>query len=752
MAGSRIDEKALVIIERVFDGAHESGRTMLYEFEVYAVLEALGLGVPQFTFVQDIHEVEATLLKKFHGSAVVKIVSPDLAHKSKFGGVKKIDSLDPLFVRFVLHNMKEEVLSHFPKGSEPRIDGFLISEVIPFTQALGNEILIGVMEDTGFGPIISLSKGGDDAEFFAKYYDAANLLIAPITMEEALNLVRSTKIRHKFDQFGQKEACQQIATALHAISQLASSFSFISEAAPKYHIQSMDVNPFVIAADGRFIAVDGYISFTPARDRVHLARHGQKTSIAPFFDPKGIVVAGVSSDMTKYSLARNIVQLLLDMKREDIYCLNPKGGEAEFGNHCFPLYKDLSQIEEAYNLLVYAAPAKNTLAFLETVPDNMAVILISGIPADLAYTAFTVEIEKHLKRGIRIVGPNCMGVFMAPYEGKKGINTLFIGENRLRLRYGPRSNMALITQSGGLSITTIERTQYAPILKTIVSFGNKVDVDTPDLMQYFADEPEVRAISMYLEGMSEGEGRRMFDAAKAIHKPIIVYKGGRTAAGAKAAASHTASMSGSYDVFQAACRQSNIILVDELADYYWNMKMFSMQADNIPNGNRVGGVVNAGLDATMGADTMMYLQQAVVSEQTQQRLQVVNSHGLVDLGTSFLDVTPMTDDVMFAAFLDAILADPGVDCAFIGMIPHIENLKTTDDCCREPDAVAPLIIEVVNRHKKPVVMSINSGNHYQELVKCFEEEGIPVFSDIRSALKALDTFVSWHIKKKQCEL
>jgi acyl-CoA synthetase (NDP forming) len=392
------------------------------------------------------------------------------------------------------------------------------------------------------------------------------------------------------------------------------------------------------------------------------------------------------------------------------------------------------------------------MAFLDTVPDNKAVILISGIPTEAGYQDFSAEIRRHRSRGLRFIGPNCMGVFLAPEIGRAGINTLFIGEERLSLRYGPYSNTALFTQSGAMGITSIERTQNLPIFKTIVSFGNKVDVDIPDLMGHFAEDPTVRLMAMYIEGMNAQEGRRMFDAACRIRKPIIVYKAGRTEAGAKAAASHTASMSGSYDVFSAACAQAGIILVEELTDFYNDMKVFAMQADFIPAGNRVGGVVNAGLDATMGADTLVFLQPGTLSSETRTRLTEINTHGLVDVGTSFLDVTPMTNDRMFADFLDAVLSDPGVDCAFVALVPHIENLKTTDDCCREPDAVATLLIEKVRRHGKPVVVSINSGNHYQEMVRYLEENGLPVYSDIRSAIKALDVFVSWHVSKTRCEL
>ena len=735
-------------VEQVFARAVAQGRRVLYEFEVYEILRALNLSVPLSAFVRDVHEVDDALLKRFSGSAVVKVVSPDLAHKSKYGGVKRITSLDPLFVRFVLHNMREEVLSHFPRDRYPRIDGFLIAETIPFTLALGNEILVGIKEDVSFGPILTLSKGGDDAEFFAQHYDPANLLVAPISREEALTLVNGTKIRYKYEQFGRTEACRQIADAVYAIGRLAGLFSLTTAAAPKYHIRSMDVNPFVFAENGRFVAVDGYVDFATAEEMPVELTPIQTGRLDGFFSPKGVVVAGVSSDSSKYSLARNIVKLLQDIGRDDIWCVNPKGGATTFDGREYTLYPTMDSIPGHYDLAVYAAPAKNTLAFLETVPDNTAVILISGIPADTGYHEFAAEIRRHRARGMRFIGPNCMGVFVAPDGERAGVNTLFIGEERLSLRYGSSSNTALFTQSGAMGITSIERTQNLPIYKAIVSFGNKVDVDIPDLMAHFLDDPAVRLIAMYIEGMNAHEGRRMFDAARRATKPVIAYKAGRTEAGAKAAASHTASMSGSYEVFRAACEQAGILLVEELADFYNDMKVFAMQADRIPRGNRVGGVVNAGLDATMGADTLDSLQQATLSVTTHERLTRINTHGLVDLGTSFLDVTPMTNDRMFADFVDAILADDGVDCAFIAVVPHIENLRTTDEVCREPDALAPLLVETVKRHGKPVVVSINSGNHYQELVKYLEENGLPVFTDIRSALKALDVYVDWHVKRR----
>jgi len=140
------------------------------------------------------------------------------------------------------------------------------------------------------------------------------------------------------------------------------------------------------------------------------------------------------------------------------------------------------------------------------------------------------------------------------------------------------------------------------------------------------------------------------------------------------------------------------------------------------------------------------LKQAEFDPATLERMHRINTHGLANVGASLLDVTPMTDDAMFAEFVETILADPNVDCAFIAIVPHVENLKSDDGRCRESDAVASRIIRAVERSTKPVVISINAGNHYQDIVRYLEEGGIPVFSDIRSAIRALNLFVGYHVK------
>ncbi len=743
-----MDKQILDQVNALLGTAHADGRHTLHEHEVYELLRLIGFDIPLYRFVKSADQVTDALIEPFGGKDImIKIVSRDLAHNQRYGGVKRVGISDPLFIRYVLSHMKKDVLSHFEDGQKPRIDGFLLIEFIHFTQAIGDEIMLGFQEDPSFGTVVTLTKGGDDAEFFAKYYDPANLLLAPITLDDAQTMLNHLNIRHKFREMGQPQRLSEIAKGMARLSELGLSYSMFTHPRPPFYFKALDLNPVVFSKDGRFVAVDGYAEFTAAGDDRDVSVTPDEQGLSRFFQPRGIVVTGVSTDPQKYSMARNIVTLLLDLGRTDIYCVNPKGGETVIGGHTFRLYTSIDEIEQPYDLLVYAAPGKYSISFVETVPSGKSVILISGIPAEMDYRQFAAEIARVRKPGVRVVGPNCMGVFSAPFDGQIGVNTLFIEENRLTIPLSGHANTALLTQSGAMSITFVERNQQTGIFRSIVSFGNKVDVNIPDLMAYFEADRNTDVIAIYLEGLAEGEGRQFYDLLRQSQKPVIVYKSGRTEAGAKAAASHTAAMSGSYEVFRAACLQGGSILTEELDDFYNYTKAFAVLSKKPARGCRVAGVVNAGLEATMGADILNELTPAAFAPETVETLKRLNTHGLVNVETAFLDLTPMTDDTLYAKFIEAAMADPNVDCLFVGIVPHVESLKTVEENYLDQDAIGPLLVKAFEKTQKPVVVSVNAGRHYQALVHYLEENGLPVFSDIRSAIRSLDAFAAYWSNK-----
>ena len=739
-------------IDRILADAHGQGRGVLYEYEVYEILQAIGLDVPRHRFVQDPSEVTAEVLSGLGHTVMIKIVSPGIPHKQQFGGVRRVGTAEPLYVQFAMVRMREEILSRFPGGESPVIAGFLLAEHIPHTQALGHEALIGFKAEPAFGPILTVSKGGDDAEFFAQHYDPANLFLPPMEYGDALAFMRSLHIRHKFEQIGHPEYLEHMARALAGMSMLAYHYSPIAGRS-RFVLISLEVNPFVISKDNRFVALDGLAEFRSAADADAWVPGGNSANLDAFFRPRGVAVVGVSTDASKYSLARDIASLLHDLGRDDLFLVNPKGGTAGFGGREYPLHPDVASLPSPVELVVYAAPAQGAPDFLRSLAGTAvkAVILIPGVLASVPYPEYSRQLREAAPPGVRLIGPNCMGVYCAPDRGagttSTGVNTLFINEKRLEVRSSECANAVLLTQSGALAVTALDKLRGCRPFRAVVSFGNKCDVNVADLLAYFETDPAVGVIALYVEGFDAGEGRRFYDMARGMTTPIVAYKAGRTRAGARSAAAHTAAMSGSYEVFRAACRQAGVILAETIEEYYDLVRTFSLLAERPPAGNRVAGVVNAGFESTVGADELKGLTQALLAPETVERLNAINRYGLVDTSTPFLDVTPMADDRMYAEYVDAVIRDPGVDCVFVAVVPHAVSLKTDPETCRDPDGLAGLLLELAAQHKKPMVVSVNAGRYYADFVSILEGGGLPVYADIRSAIASLDTFVSHCLKK-----
>lgn len=179
-----ISNDALNKIDSIFLRANEQNRNTLFEHEVYEVLSLATLDTPVYDFVEDAAQVNASMLAKYSSEIMVKIVSENIAHKQKTGGVQRIIPHDEYFVQYVLEKMEEKVRKNTPSNSI--INGFLIVEAVTFSQGIGYEMLYGISNDRAFGPTLTLSKGGDDAEFFAKYYDNANVFLPHCTYEQSI--------------------------------------------------------------------------------------------------------------------------------------------------------------------------------------------------------------------------------------------------------------------------------------------------------------------------------------------------------------------------------------------------------------------------------------------------------------------------------------------------------------------------------------------------------------------------------------
>ena len=743
------DEIRMNEIDQIFAKAESEGRGTLYEFEIYEILNQIGIQTPKYLFTTEPDQVDETELQGFGEHIVVKIVSPDIAHKQKLGGVKILKSWTFQNLRAVMNDMKREVLSHFAEAKQPVIEGILLVDFVPYSPVLGNETMIGYKEDAEFGPVVLVSKGGEDAEFFAKHYDPANIFLPPLSSSAALEFVQGLNIAEKFREQGREEQLTLLADTLKRVSQLAYTYSSISPVKPRYQLLSLDINPLVFTDEGHLLAIDGFAEFSlRANDRPAWGEVNTE-HLEMFFKPQSIAVIGVSTNLAKPNMAREIAKLLHKAGQEDLYLVNPRGGTLQINGVEYPLYEDFTQIPNVVDLVVYVLPIASTAQFIRDLSGRAkAVIVISGLPADLEYTQFVAEMDRVRPKELRLIGPNCMGVFFAPDTDQKGVNTLFIEEEKLGLRYSPNSNTALLTQSGALALTSIDALQDSKVFKAIVSFGNQYDVKITDLLAHFAQDPQIDLISLYIEGLSPGEGRHFFELAKKVEKPILVYKSGKTEAGAQAAASHTAAMSGNYAVFQAAAKQSGAILAEKLEDFYGYLRVFSLLAKKKPRGNRLAAIFNAGFESTIVADEMRRLAPARLGKETIDQLRATDVHGLVDLSTALLDVTPMANDQLFTDYVETVLQDDNVDCVFVSIVPHSNALKTGPSTARDPDGMASLLVGLSKKYQKPLVVSVNGARYYDEFVKVMDEGGLPVYRNPRAGVQALETFVDYHLGRE----
>jgi acyl-CoA synthetase (NDP forming) len=221
-----------------------------------------------------------------------------------------------------------------------------------------------------------------------------------------------------------------------------------------------------------------------------------------------------------------------------------------------------------------------------------------------------------------------------------------------------------------------------------------------------------------------------------------MYKAGRTDAGSRAAASHTASLTGDYEVAKAAFEQSGIINADTLLDHKDLVKTFSLLGKKRIRGRTVAGVVNAGFESTYAADNIGDLVLANLSRHTVESLrEILPSIVAVQ---PFLDLTPMGDDNLFEQCMRILLEDDQVDNLLVSIIPHTAMLHTTaEEIEQNTENVANRIVRQCTAFDKPVAVSINAGNAYTTLVNTLENGGVPTFPTAQRAMYCLNRLVSF---------
>ena len=462
-----------------------------------------------------------------------------------------------------------------------------------------------------------------------------------------------------------------------------------------------------------------------------------KKSIDALFNPENIAVVGASSDPLKagYIVMSNLISIGYPKK---IFPVNTK--ETEILG--IPCVKQLSDIGDKVELVVLITPAKAIFGVMADLEIRMAekhdVKVIVCASADYGETRTPEGIARQKclidtaeKYGIRVVGPNCIGVI----DNVNRVDTTFVETLLPKESRGKRGGISFISQSGSVaaSLLMMGASQPAPIsMNKFVSIGNMADVDFIDLLEYFERDEDTKVIGLYMEGYSDG--RRLVDTMSRIarKKPVVVFKVGRSELGAKAANSHTGSLAGSDAVYSAAFRQNGIIRVDSFKELLDTLQAFDSCV--LPKGEQAFILTQAGgpgiycTDAYMEDKTMKLPQ---VSIETKRKLMdVLLPMANICSPEGYADITASANVYQHVESLRILMDDDEVDSViFITVIPTFLPRRELGE------GLVKLLKEEGYARKKPVYMCIMAGNFVWETRKILEENGIRTYDSPADCVK-----------------
>ncbi|QDV48014.1 bifunctional acetate--CoA ligase family protein/GNAT family N-acetyltransferase [Gimesia fumaroli] len=442
------------------------------------------------------------------------------------------------------------------------------------------------------------------------------------------------------------------------------------------------------------------------------------------FHPRKIAVIGASP--RPLSVGQTVFQNLFTGGFEGaVYPVNPKYDRLD-DQVC---YNRVTDLPETVDLAVICTPA-------HTIPEIIQQCGEAGIRGIVILSAgfresgdAGKELEQQVLKiartfpGMRIVGPNCLGV-MAPYAR---LNASFASDMPLS------GNVAFISQSGALCTSVLDWSLQEKIgFSHFVSVGNMLDVGIADLIDYFALDHHTTAIILYIESITEA--RQFMSAARAFtkKKPIIAYKAGRFTESAKAAASHTGAMAGVDAVYEAAFARAGVVRVFELDDLFDCAELLARQ--KCPKGDRLAIVTNAGGPGVMATDALLARQGvlATFSDETIEKLSAVLpsawSHG------NPLDLLGDAPPERFGKAVEIVLADPQVD----GLLVILSPQAMTD-----PPGAATAVIEATRATQKPVLTAWMGGEKVRAGIERFNNAGIPTYTSPEQAVRAFMYLVSY---------
>ncbi len=692
-------------VEQIFKGTISSKDKVITEEQAKEILTEYGVMVPDYALVNSADEAVAQA-RKIGFPLVMKIVSPEILHKTDVGGVK-VGVSSEQEAREVFNDMYSRL------SSKHNVKGVLLEKMVP----PGIELIVGLQYDDQFGPVIMTGLGG----IFTEIFRDVSFRMLPITKDDAKSMLNNLQGKKILEGFRGSEPINldMLADALVNIGKLG------TEMAAYY--ESVDFNPIVVYPDD-YRVVDAKILLRekPLENPISTAE-ANSNFMEKFFYPKSVALVGASATPGKvgYSVLDSLVNH--EFKGE-VYPINPKRDEI-MDRKC---YKSLEDIKKPVDLAVVCVDVLQTPDIMETCAKLGIhnVLVISGGGKELG--GERAEAERKIKDlaekyQIRVIGPNCIGMF----NGENRLDAAFQGHSRmLRPPMGP---IAFLTQSGTIGISFMETAETFGMSK-MISYGNRSDVDEADMIWYLAQDPTTKVIGLYVEGL--GDGRKFANTAKQVMKekgkPIVVLKTGRTARGAKQAASHTGSLGGTYTVVKGAFDQAGIISVDSYSELAGVVKALAWQP--VPKGNRVALVSN-GAGPMIAAIDQFENYGLEISNLEEKTLKEMKEHypPTFPMGNP-MDVTGSAVAADYHFAIQKFMEDPNVDIIMLWFVFQDDPLE---------ESIVDVLAEFQKQGKKTMLVGCIGGPFTAKMSRAIEEKNIPVYHEIVPWVASASALVRW---------
>ncbi|HQQ37885.1 MAG TPA: acetate--CoA ligase family protein, partial [Methanothrix sp.] len=551
----------------IINQAKDEARTYLMEHESKAVLESLGITTSGAKLARSEEEAVA-IFQSLASPAAMKVLSTEVVHKSDAGGVK-LNLKDTDEVRAAWREMTRAF-------SEQKMEGVSVQRMA----RPGVEAIIGVANDATFGPVLMFGLGG----VFVEVLKDVSFRTLPISASDARDMIEEIK------GYALLQGYRGYSADIPALERLILSISDFVLANPE--ISEMDLNPIFLYPDG-YCVVDARIILGPPRQPQPSAAAGASVDLHDLFYPKSIAVIGASG--TPGKLGWNVFTNLVSHKfGGKLYPINPRADEI-CGHKTYPRISAVPEPVDVAIVLVSAGVTPDVVEECCKCGVRYIVVESAGF-AELGDEGKKIELNmKEIadRYGVRLLGPNCSGIINTHCSMVQSIGIV----DALSM-----GNIGLVSQAGVCAAGMLWGLRHIMDFGIIATIGNKLDINETDILEAVSQDKNINVICMYLESVKGG--RRFIDVARRItkDKPIVVLKSGRTDAGKKAVASHTASLAGDDQVFGAAFRQSGIIRARDYEHMFGLARAISKQP--LPDREGVFIITYAGSLGVIAADAI----------------------------------------------------------------------------------------------------------------------------------------------------